>query len=713
MSIPPNDSAYARSDSFLAYALGERRADVTKLPIAQRLFALPAYHWVLLAVVLTALTHSAHAPMWLVALIVISSILQLPSIRHHVNRITGKRLISSYRLLQYAVFALGVVGLVLSFGLSLGAEVAIGFLLLCLGAKLWELHKRRDAYVVLNLSLFVLAAAFLWTQGVLMALAVLVALLSVLMGFITLSDDGNPTGAGRIRSLALVTLPAVPLLVLLFLFFPRIPPLWSFQAMNKSATTGVSDHMSAGDFSQLSRSTELAFRVEFLDGQRPSRSDMYWRGMVFSHFDGQTWRQSDFSQAIWSSQDALPTWAIQAYQGRAQGRYQVILEPTNQHWLFALDYPKPVAAPDIGMNQEFNLRTALPVSQQRRYQVAHHPDAKIDVTLSSAAQRIHTQLPNGNPKSRALAQSFYTQARGDTQQMIALIQAHMTREPFRYTLSPPLLDGERVDQFLFETRAGFCEHYASSFVFLMRAAGVPARVVAGYQGGELGRDGRSWEVRQMDAHAWAEVWLEGTGWARIDPTGFVSPERIDVGMNALTDAAGGEMFGDGVIAQLGYQQFRLSQSLRRYADQLSYYWQKDVVGFDQERQKNALLKWLNLTKLSTQLMLLAGLFTLLFVLFSAVIWLRRRRHYHPYDKAVLALSARLKRKDAALARAFDEPVLSYLIRLSTQANIPYDRAQALARHYRQARFGKDHANIDRHALSAFKRQLSALGELLG
>src|SRR5690606_11789098 len=159
------------------------------------------------------------------------------------------------------------------------------------------------------------------------------------------------------------------------------------------------------------------------------------------------------------------------------------------------------------------------------------------------------------------------------------LERWINQTDFRYTLSPPRLNNNRIDEFLFETKAGFCEHYSSSFTFMMRAAGIPARVVAGYQGGELSRGGNVWEVRQKDAHAWTEVWLDGQGWVRVDPTAFVAPERVEQGMDALTQAQGATMFGDGASAQISYQQYQMLQSLRRLSDQASYYWQKDVVGY--------------------------------------------------------------------------------------------------------------------------------------
>ena len=250
----------------------------------------------------------------------------------------------------------------------------------------------------------------------------------------------------------------------------------------------------------------------------------------------------------------------------------------------------------------------------------------------------------------------------------------------------------------------------------MRSVGVPARVVTGYQGGELGRDGASWEVRQMDAHAWAEVWIVGEGWVRIDPTGFVAPHRVEMGMTAFTDDAGAEAFGDGVAGTWGYQQFRLMQSLRRYADQASYYWQRDIVGYDQDAQRNSLFKWFNIQSLAQQLLVLAGLAVGIFGLFVAYAFYRRRRIYHPLDAPVMRLSRQLAKQDKALALQTGESVLSYLTRISAAATAhPANTAKAdeigtlltqLQADYRTGRYGQDELN--KAQMQAFSQQMQAL-----
>ena len=632
----------------------------------RKLIALPAYYWVLIAQVIVILPHAAHLPLWLMGFAAVSVIAQLPRIKarfkkpNHLKRV--------YQGMQMLGFLLGLVGLWLTYNTAFGLDMGVAFLVLCLISKLWELYKRRDAYVVLNLSLFVLAALFLMDQGLVTTLEVIIGAVAILLAFIALNDDGNSHGDGRLRTLGVLSIGALPLLVVLFLFFPRLPPLWSVQLSGQQATTGVSDSMSPGDFANLGQSTELAFRVEFTD-KRPPQQQLYWRGLVFSDFDGVTWRPST-QQRQWQPALQTPTWIENAFATvpeaakAAPNDYQVILEPTQQNWLFGLDYPF-AQQQDISITSDFTLLKNQPVTQQLRYDVLQFAPMQIDPILTDEARRLNLALPSkGNPQARALAQQLFAQSGSDPVRYMAAIERWINQTEFRYTLSPPRLNKNRIDEFLFETKAGFCEHYSSSFTFMLRAAGIPARVVAGYQGGELSRAGNVWEVRQKDAHAWTEVWLEGQGWVRVDPTAFVAPERVEQGMEALTQAQGAAMFGDGAGAQISYQQYQMLQTLRRLSDQASYYWQKDVVGYDQDKQANSLLKWFDIRSITQQILWLAVSAVIIMTTLIFFIWQRRRKRWHPADLPLAQLSKRFSKHNKALARDESEGQLAWLERLA-------------------------------------------------
>jgi len=452
------------------------------------------------------------------------------------------------------------------------------------------------------------------------------------------------------------------------LFFPRLPPLWSVQLSGQQATTGVSDSMSPGDFANLGQSTELAFRVEFADN-RPPQQQLYWRGLVFSDFDGVTWRPSP-QQRQWQPAPQTPAWIENAFATIpdeakvAPTNYEIILEPTQQSWLFGLDYPF-TQRQDVKITSDFTLLKDQPVTQQLRYEVLQFAPMRIDPILSDESRRLNLTLPaDGNLQARTLAQQLFAQSGSDTVRYMQALERWINQTDFRYTLSPPRLNNNRIDEFLFETKAGFCEHYASSFTFMMRAAGIPARVVAGYQGGEPSRGGNVWEVRQKDAHAWTEVWLDGQGWVRVDPTAFVAPERVEQGMEALTQSQGAAMFGDGAAAQVSYQQYQLLQTLRRLSDQASYYWQKDVVGYDQDKQADSLLNWFNIRSIMQQIIWLTVSAIMVMAIVILIIWQRRRKRWHPADLPLAQLSKRIGKSDKELARQESEGQLAWLERLA-------------------------------------------------
>ncbi|MGO3321377.1 transglutaminase family protein [Psychrobacter faecalis] len=646
----------------------------------RKLFALPAYYWVLIAQIIVILPHAAHLPLWLIGFALVSIIAQLPRIKAKFKKLTHLKRV--YQSMQMLGFLLGLVGLWLTYNTAFGLDMGVAFLVLCLISKLWELYKRRDAYVVLNLSLFVLASLFLMDQGIVTTVEVIIGAVIVLLAFIALNDDGNTRGDGRLRTLGVLGIGALPLLVVLFLFFPRLPPLWSVQLSGQQATTGVSDSMSPGDFANLGQSTELAFRVEFAD-KRPPQQQLYWRGLVFSDFDGVTWRPSS-QQREWQPAPQMPNWIANALATVpdevkiAPNRYQIILEPTQQNWLFGLDYPF-AQQQDISITSNFTLRKDQPVTQQLRYDVLQFAPMRIDPVLSEASRRLNLALPSsGNPQARVLAQQLFAQSGSDPVRYIQAIERWINQTNFRYTLSPPRLNTNRIDEFLFDTKAGFCEHYSSSFTFMLRAAGIPARVVAGYQGGEPSRNGNVWEVRQMDAHAWTEVWLEGQGWVRVDPTAFVAPERVEQGMDALTQARGAAIFGEGAGAQISYQQYQMLQTLRRLSDQASYYWQKDVVGYDQDKQADSLLKWFNIRSIMQQITWLAASAISVMAMLVFVIWQRRRKRWHPADLPLAQLSKRIAKADKSLARSESEGQLAWLTRLASA--IDDDSGQNSSKH---------------------------------
>ncbi len=650
--------------------------------------------WVQLLVIVP---YASHLSLWLVLLGVVTVLSQLSMVRPRL-RLRGR-----FELfVQISLFVSGLAGIFLTYHTLLGVEAGVSFLLLCLIAKLLEVRARRDVYIVLTLSLFIVSASFLFSQDLQTTLLALLGVLGVLYAMIAQNDDGQ----GRLRSLLLLSGQAIPLMVILFLFFPRIPPLWSVNLSAGQGQTGMSEVMSPGDIASLSQSTELAFRVFFAEGQRPAKSELYWRGLVLSQFDGRAWTPQTGRDVqhltAWTGQ-ALPAWVGQSLLLPRQDvfAYRVSMQPTQREWLFALNvsYAEPSAA--LGMTRHYTLQTREPIRLRRDIDFVHYRQAVLDVELPDELRQSSLQLPTqSNPQSRAFAQALLSKTGGDPDQYMRAVLAWIRQQNFVYTLQPPRLAGQRIDQFLFETRRGFCEHYSSAFTFLMRSAGIPARVVVGYQGGQLGRDGDSWEVRQMDAHAWSEVWLPKRGWVRVDPTAAVAPERIEQGMGQMTNDA--TLFGDGAAAQLRYQQFKMLGQAREWMDYAGYLWQRDVVGFDQDKQANQLLKWFGLRSMTSQLLVMFGAFSSMVALIVLLLWWRRRHVWHVLDRPLIRLSKRLQRK--GLQRLAHEGVLLWLQRVGKATGCT-EHAKAVADCYQAARYRYEDGSVEQLQLLRQMRQL--------
>jgi len=650
--------------------------------------------WVQLLVIVP---YVSHLPLWLVLVGVLTVFSQLSMVKPRL------RLHGRFELfVQISLFFAGLAGIFLTYRTLLGVEAGVSFLLLCLIAKLLEVRARRDVYIVLTLSLFVLSASFLFSQDLQTTLLALLGVLGVLYAMIAQNDDGQ----GRLRSLLLLSGQAIPLMVILFLFFPRLPPLWSVNLSAGQGQTGMSEVMSPGDIASLSQSTELAFRAFFKAGERPAKSELYWRGLVLSQFDGRAWtpdRSVSVRQPIaWTGQP-LPAWVGRSLVLPQQQvfDYRVTMEPTQREWLFALNvsYANPNTA--LGLTRDYTLQSREPIRLRQDFRFFQYRQAVLDTVLSDELRQINLQLPrDSNPQSQAFAKALLRQTNGDPDLYMQAILAWIRQQNFVYTLQPPRLAGQRIDQFLFETRRGFCEHYSSAFTFLMRSAGIPARVVVGYQGGQLGRDGESWEVRQMDAHAWSEVWLPERGWVRIDPTAAIAPERIEQGMAQMTNDA--TLFGDGAAAQLRYQQFKLLGQAREWMDYAGYLWQRDVVGFDQDKQANQLLKWFGLRSMTSQLLVMFGAFSSVVALIVLVLWWRRRQVWHVVDRPLVRLSKRLQRK--SLQRLPNEGVLAWLQRVGRATGV-IEHAKAVAECYQAARYLHEDGSEEQAKLLLQLRQL--------
>jgi transglutaminase-like putative cysteine protease len=434
-----------------------------------------------------------------------------------------------------------------------------------------ELRSRRDLYMTVFLGYFVVVTQFLFAQGLPLAvyLAAVVLGLTAVLNAMNRADPAAPLVPAFGLALRLLGA-AVPAMLVLFVLFPRLGgPLWGVAVQQAGAVTGMSDQISPGTISRLSQSRETAFRVRF-EGQAPPPAARYWRGLVLWDTDGRTWTPGP---PLDYRPDLLPE-----PTGRAVA-YELTLEPTRQRYLFLLDLPR-AAPPDAVLAAELTARAREQVTRRLSYRAEAWPEAR-PVGLDAAARERGLWLPHTvTPRMEELV-AKWRDGSADDAAVVQAALAHFRTQPFVYTLAPPALGEFPEDQFLFETRSGFCEHYATSFTLLMRIAGIPARVVVGYQGGEYNPRGEHWIVRQSDAHAWSEVWLPGQGWTRVDPTAAVAPERIDYAIGAAALAEGAPVIFQ--ITDPGAMQ-QLLREVRWLADTLELGWHHWVVGFSRERQ---------------------------------------------------------------------------------------------------------------------------------
>ncbi len=514
--------------------------------------------------------------------------------------------------LMVALLAVSVMLVLYQADLTEGRQFGVTLLVLMAGMKLLEMKTRRDLYVLIFLGYFVLVTLFLFYQT--LALTGYVLLIS--LGFTALLIGNNlavealPLKLLLRKSLVMVTA-SVPVMVLLFILFPRLDgPLWSLNLGSSSGTTGMSDNIRLGSISKLSQSREVAFRVRFKEIVPPP-AQRYWRGMVLWHSDGKNWTRG---------QAHLPKRTFKAVTSVID--YEVTMEATNQHWLFPLDH---VLYADSGMLMNADGEMGIPQPIERRFTWKGHSALRTESEpLSNREWQLGLQLPDG---ITLRTQQFATSLRGGNRSDEAVVEAaldYFNQQPFIYTLQPPLLGKHPVDQFLFETRKGFCEHYATSFVTLMRLADIPARVVVGYQGGELNPLGGHLVVRQSDAHAWAEVWLEGRGWTRVDPTAAVAPERIEHSI-AVEDYADGSPITFDLGGASGFVAGFVN-NLRWLRDNLQLKWHYWIVGFNNQRQQSLLQK-LGLPQLDGYRLGLAaalGGIGLGALLFAIGLWPRRK-----------------------------------------------------------------------------------------
>ncbi len=634
-----------------------------------------------------------HQPQWL------SALTALALLWRGVLLWRGAALPSRW-LLVFAVFA-GTAGIALHFHTLFGRNPGVALLVLLFALKLLEMRSVRDGFAVVLLGYFLSLTQFFFTQSIVNAVLTLAGVTLTTAALVILNHRRQPP-ARALRLASLMLLQAVPFMLLLFVLFPRVQgPLWGLPIDAFSGLTGLSDSMAPGSISQLSLSDAIAFRAKFsgeFAAKPPPQASLYWRGPVLSQFDGRTWKIG--RNTIGNS---LP------YPLRGSPvEYAVTLEPHYKPWLFALELPATIPAEGF-IASDYQLLSKTPVRARLRYEMRSSPGIVAGVDETPAILREALQLPPlSNPRARALAEAWRAELGADDNAIMQRMLDYYRRQIFIYTLSPPLLGEHSVDEFLFDSKRGFCEHFSAGFVFMMRAAGIPSRVVTGYQGGELNPVDGTLVVRQSDAHAWAEIWLRGRGWLRVDPTAAIAPTRIE--MNLAVALPAGE-----ARPLLARPAFVWLLQMRYRWDALANVWNQWVLGYNPQRQRD-LLASLGMRSPDWQQMtaVLTGLCGVLLLGFTA--WaLRQRQRLDPALAAWNRLSKMLARR--GLARRPWEGPYDYAERIS--AALPAERSplaaevHALADIYARLRYAEASPVLAVQLLQELKARISRLNRLGG
>ncbi len=457
----------------------------------------------------------------------------------------------------------------------LGRDGGTSLFVIALGLKLMEIKSERDLYLINYLAFIVAASQFLYEQSILMAAYILFVCCVLLATLVYINSYVAQTGTS-LKKAAVIVAQAIPMAIVVFILFPRVEaPRWLLFNDEQKAKMGLSDSMEPGFITDLGMSDELVFRVKFTGAIPPSKQ-RYWRGPVLTQTDGKKWTQAnDLSYQKYLDK---PTFSGKPYQ------YTLLMEPQEKNWVFALDMPADYPNP-LRQNANYQLITSDDLRKRTEFKLMSYPAYNTGY-LTKTEYKDARQLP-GKPSENI--KQLVTQLHGfDSQpdEFINQLLNHFRKEDFHYTLTPPLMEDNPIETFLFETRYGFCSHYASAFVYLMRVADIPARVVTGYQGGEFNEVGSFLEIKQADAHAWAEVWLDKQGWVRVDPTAAIAPERIEKNIDIARLVPGGLI--SYATPGSGQAAFNLLKQARQLWSNVDYNWQRWVINYNNANQASFL-----------------------------------------------------------------------------------------------------------------------------
>ena len=564
------------------------------------------------------------------------------------------------------------IGTFLTYGRILGREAGVTLLIIMAALKVLEMRDQRDVVLCIYLGFFLVLTNFLFSQSIPLGLYMLACVwifIATLVGFNRVGT--TPKLKERLRPAGALLVQALPLMVAFFILFPRSQgPLWALPQDTRSGSSGLSETMSPGAIANLIKSDAVAFRVQF-QGDRPPFSLLYWRGPVLADFDGATYRMAM----------SAPAKGLDYTRTERRVSYNVTLEPHNKNWLFPLDVPT-AAPPGATLLSDLQLRDAKAVTERKRLEMSSYLAYRFGEHASEYTRRQALQFDDSrNPRTVALGRQW---ARENPDPRVILQKAfQFYNREFTYTLEPPMLDPRNpYDDFLYQSKQGFCEHYAGSFTLLMRAAGIPARVVTGYQGGEVNPLNNELIVRQADAHAWTEIWVEGEGWVRVDPTSAVSPLRVEGGVNAALGPIG--MFPSIIAADpLG-----ILANMRNAWQLMNSQWDAWVVGYtiDRQRQFFSNLGFPSVDWRTLGFWLLIATFLVGGAVTIGLLVRDRPRRIEASLAAWNRFCAKLAA--AGVERAPSEGPVDYLERVKTERPRCAESAEDITRRYVKARYGE-------------------------
>ncbi|MCG7532941.1 DUF3488 and transglutaminase-like domain-containing protein [Psychrobium sp. MM17-31] len=526
--------------------------------------------WMMAAYFISLLMLFEHTPWWI---LLFSGV----AIGWRWLYVIGK--VSVFNRLAHHGLTISAVAMLIVSSLGSGMmENMVNLLLLAYGLKFIELRQKRDVFVLVLVGLITIAVTFIYSESLATTLvaAVLVVLqLSILVALHApqMKWHQQMKMAGKIAALSL------PMTISLFLIMPQLGPLWSV-TMAGGATTGLSDNMSPGDIASLRGSSKLAFSVTF-DGEPVPERDRYWRALVLDRFDGRAWQQRE-RRSRWQPYEDEVTWPDLSSEPSIS--YRIIAKSSNQHWLFGLNVATS-RDNDVKQMADLTLKSATPLASTTAYNVVSYPQLASKLALPKAERARNLQLPE---QSNLQTKAWVAQQRplfASDLKFAESVLRHFNQQPFYYTLEPPLLGENSVDEFLFSTQRGFCSHYSSAFTLMMRYAGIPARVVTGYKGGEWNEEVKYLNVYQYDAHAWSEIWIEGAGWTRVDPTASIAPERV---ISSLDNETAQPFLGGNAFSLVRYKENPWLNSLRLTLADIEFYWSRWVVEYNNEKQMQLL-----------------------------------------------------------------------------------------------------------------------------